>query len=150
MGHGVELLDDPVAQRMLGSTNPARLAYNWTDGTPRVVPIWFHWDGSLLHFGTHPQSPKIKALTASPEVAVTIDSIEFPWDVLLLRGSVAIEVHDDIVAAYASAAERYLGPEMAPGWLSQMKGQPMAEISFTPEWVTVLDFQTRFPSALAG
>lgn len=36
------LLNDPVAQRLLQSTNPARLAYVWKDGTPRVVPIWFH------------------------------------------------------------------------------------------------------------
>ena len=39
------LLDDPVAQTLLQSTIPARLAYSWTDGTPRVVPIWFHWTG---------------------------------------------------------------------------------------------------------
>jgi len=37
------LLDDPVAQELLRSTNLAKLAYVWTDGTPRVVPIWFEW-----------------------------------------------------------------------------------------------------------
>ena len=30
----VALLDDPVAQRLLQSPAPARLAYVWTDGTP--------------------------------------------------------------------------------------------------------------------
>ena len=39
------LLHHPVAQELLHSTNPARLAYSWHDGTPRVVPIWFHWTG---------------------------------------------------------------------------------------------------------
>ena len=39
------LLNDPIAQALLRSTIPARLAYSWTDGTPRVVPIWFHWTG---------------------------------------------------------------------------------------------------------
>jgi hypothetical protein len=39
------LLSEPVAQELLQSTTPARLAYVWRDGTPRVVPIWFHWDG---------------------------------------------------------------------------------------------------------
>ena len=33
------LLNHPVAQDLLHSTNPARLAYSWHDGTPRVVPI---------------------------------------------------------------------------------------------------------------
>ena len=37
----IALLNDPVARRLLNSTIPARLAYSWTDGTPRVVPIWF-------------------------------------------------------------------------------------------------------------
>jgi hypothetical protein len=34
------LLDDPSAQELLHATIPARLAYTWPDGTPRVVPIW--------------------------------------------------------------------------------------------------------------
>ena len=38
----LELLHDPVAEKLLGSTIPARLAYTWMDGTPRVVPVWFH------------------------------------------------------------------------------------------------------------
>jgi hypothetical protein len=35
---GPELLQDPVAQELLASRIPARLAYVWTDGTPRVSP----------------------------------------------------------------------------------------------------------------
>ena len=41
------LLEDPVAQKMLQSTLPARLAYTWSDGTPRVVPIWWPWLGRV-------------------------------------------------------------------------------------------------------
>ena len=41
--HGdLACLVDPVAQELLASAVPARLAYSWKDGTPRVVPIWFH------------------------------------------------------------------------------------------------------------
>jgi len=35
----LELLKDLVACTLLGSANPARLAYTWRDGSPRVVPI---------------------------------------------------------------------------------------------------------------
>lgn len=49
---GPELLEDPLAQEVLESRIPARLAYMWTDGTPRVVPIWFHWDGTDIVMGT--------------------------------------------------------------------------------------------------
>jgi len=51
------LLQAPVAQQLLQSRSPARLAYLWTDGTPRLVPIGFHWNGSELVFGTPPDSP---------------------------------------------------------------------------------------------
>ena len=49
----------PVAQQLLQSAIPARLAYTWHDGTPRVVPMWFHWTGEDLVMGappgTHPR-----------------------------------------------------------------------------------------------
>jgi hypothetical protein len=56
----VGLLNDPVAQRMLQSTVPARFAYNWSDGTPRVVPIGFHWNGAEIVLGTPTDAPKMK------------------------------------------------------------------------------------------
>lgn len=46
----VTLLNDPVAQKLLQAPIPAHLAYVWTDGTPRVVPIWFHWTGNEVVF----------------------------------------------------------------------------------------------------
>ena len=76
-------LADPVAQSLLSSTIPARLAYMWTDGTPRVVPIWFHWDGSQMVFGTPPLAPKLHALVDGAPVAITIDSDEWPYRVLM-------------------------------------------------------------------
>jgi len=35
-------------------------------------------------------------------------------------------------------------------WVHQLQGQPFARIRVTPEWANVIDFQTRFPSGLAG
>jgi hypothetical protein len=68
------LLNDPVAQELLHSTIPARLAYVWRDGTPRVVPIWFHWNGVEIVLGTPLQALKVEALVHHPQVALTIDS----------------------------------------------------------------------------
>ena len=42
------LITDPVAQELLRSPIPARFAYTWRDGAPRVIPIWFHWTGSAV------------------------------------------------------------------------------------------------------
>ncbi len=63
----VALLNDPVAQQLLESKNLAKLAYTWTDGSPRVLPIWFHWDGRQIVLGTPPAAPKMKALARNPE-----------------------------------------------------------------------------------
>jgi Pyridoxamine 5'-phosphate oxidase len=142
------LLTDPVAEALLTSVNPARLAYSWTDGSPRVVPIWFHWTGDQFVLGTPPKAPKLKALAADPQVALTIDDNAWPHKVLLVRGRADVELLDDVVPEYALSAARYFGPEQGPAWVTSLRGKPMARVAITPNWVGILDFQTRFPSAL--
>jgi pyridoxamine 5'-phosphate oxidase-like protein len=146
------LLNDPIAQELLASTIPARLAYVWPDGTPRVVPIWFHWNGRELVMATPPKAPKLKALAKNPKVSLTIDDNQFPHKVLLIRGTSRLEPIDGIVPEYALAADRYFGHEQGQAWVKQLRGMipSMVRIAVTPEWVGILDFQTRFPSALAG
>lgn len=146
----LSLLQHPASQELLQSKIPARLAYVWMDGTPRVVPIWFHWNGSELVMGTPPKAPKLKALAKNPKVALTIDSDVFPHKVLLIRGTARLKTVEGVVTEYAAAAERYFGPEQGQAWVSQMGKMvtSMVRVSVTPEWVGLLDFQTRFPSAL--
>ena len=146
------LLKDPVAQRLLQSTIPARLAYNWLDGTPRVVPIWFHWNGAEFVLGSPPRAPKLKALRANPKVALTIDSEVFPNDVLLVRGTAHVAMVEGIVPEYAASATRYFGEEQGKAWVTNLAAlgvTDMARITITPEWVGILDFRTRFPSAVS-
>lgn len=147
---GLELLDHPAAKEMLQSKIPARLAYVWTDGTPRVVPIWFHWNGREFVLGTPAKAPKLKALSRNPKVALTIDDNTFPHKVLLVRGTARIEPVEGVVPEYALAAERYFGPQQGKAWVAQLASMATenVRITITPEWVGLLDFQTRFPSAL--
>ncbi len=66
------LLDDPVAQRPLHSTELARLAYMGQDGLPRLIPMLFHGTGTeimlrpswvgLLDFQTRVPRPMAGAL----------------------------------------------------------------------------------------
>jgi hypothetical protein len=149
---GLDLLQHPTSQELLHSKIPARLAYVWTDGTPRVIPIWFHWNGSEFIMATPPRAPKLKALAKNPKVSLTIDDNTFPHKVLLIRGSARLESVDGIVPEYATAAERYFGPEQGKAWVNQLRTltSSMVRITIAPEWVGLLDFQTRFPSALAS
>jgi len=147
----VEMLGDPVAKALLESRQLARLAYTWSDGTPRVVPIWFHWNGDAIVMGTPVRAPKLKALRDRPDVAVTIDdSSAFPYRALLVRGTATVEMLDTVAPEYVAAARRYFGDEQGDAWVTPLQGQPMARVSVTPSWVTVLDFETRFPSALSA
>jgi hypothetical protein len=55
-----------------------------------------------------------------------------------------------IVPEYALAAERYFGEQQGESWVAQLASmiQDMVRVAITPECVGLLDFQTRFPSAL--
>jgi hypothetical protein len=144
------LLNDPVAERLLQSTIPARLAYTWHDGTPRVVPIGFHWNGTEIVLGTPPDAPKMQALHDGVKVALTIDSDTMPYKVLLVRGAVRTDTVDGIAPEYAAMTMRVLGEEQGPAWLETMRPicPRMSRIFIQPEWVGILDFETRFPSAV--
>jgi len=146
----LRLLDDPVARELLKSTLPARLAYTALDGAPHVVPIWFHWTGREFVLGSASKSPKVKALGKNSKVALTIDQDCFPPKVVLVRGTARVDVIDGVVPEYAKAARRYLGDEQGAGWEEQARGmfKQMARIAIKPEWVKILDFQTRFPKAI--
>jgi hypothetical protein len=146
----LSLLEHPASQEMLHSKIPARLAYVWMDGSPRVVPIWFHWNGREIVMASPPRAPKLKALAKNPKVAITIDNNEFPHKVLLVRGAARMETLKEIVPEYILAADRYFDPQTKKMWLDQLASmiQEMVRITVTPEWVGLLDFEQRFPSAL--
>ena len=148
----LELLQHPASKELLESKIPARLAYIWTDGTPRVIPIWFYWNGRELVMATPPKAPKLKALAKNPKVSLTIDDNTFPHKVLLIRGSARLQPVEGIVPEYIAAAERYFGREQGEAWIGQLRKMipSMVKITITPEWVGLLDFQTRFPSALSA
>ena len=143
----LSLLQHPVAQELLASDIPARLAYTWKDGTPRVIPIFFRWTGGELIVYSAPDAPKMKALRPGARVAVTIDTNEFPCRILMLRGSIAVRPPGG-AGEIAGIAERYLGGEMANGYATQfMTWWPDGNIiTIKPDWAAVIDYVERFPS----
>jgi hypothetical protein len=133
----VSLLNDPVAQQLLNAPILARLAYNW--------------NGREVVVGGPPDAPKVAALRARPDVAITIDDVQWPYQVLLLRGQAKVDLVDGVIPEYEASAHKYCGGEKRNAWVSQV-GQmvsQMARIAVRPTWVAILDFETRFPSALA-
>jgi hypothetical protein len=155
----LRLLESDLAQRLLTSTIPARLAYVSPDGTPRVVPTWFHWTGTELVMPTFIAAPhvrhaagRLRALRANSAVAVAIDTEGFPPEALSIRGTASVSEVAGVAPEYALAARRYLGEEGAAAYLASLDhpSTRMARIAVLPTWVGLIDFRTRLPDALGG
>jgi len=152
------LLETELAQALLVSTIPARMAYVSIDGTPRIAPTWFHWTGEEVVMVTFICAPhvtrparRLRDLRENPDVALSIDTEGFPPVSLTLRGKVKISVVAGVSPEYAVSAHRYLGEEAGP-YLTMLDAPitEMARIALRPSWVGLLDFRTRQPEALGG
>jgi hypothetical protein len=146
------VMEDPVGRRLLTSANPARLAYIALDGTPRVVPVAFLWNGESIVIGTVPGSAKVAALRADPAVALTIDTSPPAWppNVLLVRGTAEVSLVDGVFPEYVEAARKVTPAEEFAGWEAGVNAlyDQMARIDVTPTWATIHDFETRLPQAV--
>jgi hypothetical protein len=144
------LNDDPFAQQLLTSRLPARLAYIALDGTPRAIPIAFHFSGQAFVLATPDIAPKVAALQANPAVALTIDTDTQPPLALLVRGMATISFVDGVVPEYLEANRRMLPEEAWAGFEEQVTFlyDRMARIEITPTWAKMLDFQTRAPETV--
>jgi Pyridoxamine 5'-phosphate oxidase len=139
-----------AAGELLQTPDPARLAYNGIDGTPRVIPIGFFWNGEAVVVATHPTAPKFAALRARPRVAITIDTYS-PTRSLLLRGDAEVEVVDGVAPEYMQAAAKSSSGEELAAFEANVREtyDVMARISIVPDWARYFDFRTgRFPDFL--
>jgi hypothetical protein len=111
-----EELSAPGAQELLTTTAAAHLAYTGRDGTPRVIPIGFYWTGSQVIMATATTSPKVAALSARPDVAVSIDAGNTPGGAraLSIRGRAGVEIVDGVVEEYLAMARISMGPMRPP------------------------------------
>jgi len=107
-------LGQPGARELLESATLARLAYTGPDGLPRVIPIAFYWTGERIVVCTATTSPKVQALAARPDVAVTIDVGDTPAAAksLLVRGVATLETVDGVAGEYLEGAKKALDPDL--------------------------------------
>jgi hypothetical protein len=142
----LRLLEHQLARRLLVSKEMARLAYTALDGTPRVVPVMFHWDGDDVVVASFANAHKIAAIHRRPDVALTIDTTVHPPEILLIRGRAEITDVDGVVPEFVLANIRYGGEEFGRSRVAEVDhpGLKMHRIAIRPTWVGVLDFKTRF------
>ena len=146
-------LGHPGAQNLLASGTLLRLAYNGSDGFPRAIPIGFHWNGNRIVLCTAATAPKVKALSARPEVATTIDAGDTPAEAksLLVRGLASVDIVDGVPDEYLAASAKVLDGDQLTEFERQVRSlyDRMARISIEPVWARYFDFGAgRMPSFL--
>ena len=146
-----EILNRPTSQELL-ARDVTHLAYVATDGTPRTVPIAFAWNGSQIVMCTAKNAPKLRALSANPMVALTIDTEVHPPKILLIRGRAELDYVDGIPAEYLQATSSYeMTPEQRVEWEAEVRSlyyDGMVRIVVTPTWAKLIDFHETLPTAV--
>ena len=140
-------LDDPVVAALLAGPNLARLAYVGLDGRPRVVPIWFDYRDGGITMITGPKAEKARALAANGAVALTIDSSQPPYKVLLVQGDAKIEEVEGMAPEYPEIVRRYLGPA-TDAYLGQLRVKRQVRIRVDLRSWRIFDFVKRYPQSL--
>ena len=132
------------AQDLLASPSAAHLAYIGQDGTPRVIPVGFFWTGDQFVISTATTSPEVTALSARPDVALSIDTGNTPDQAraLSIRGRANVEIVDGVVEEYLAAARRTMDAEAAAQFEQHWREMydQMARIAITPRWVCFYGF----------
>lgn len=129
-------------ERFLARPVLARLATTSGD-RPRVLPMWFWWDGARVWMETNPEFPNARILRANPHAAVTIDETlgGLRFRAVVMRGTIdVIDGPDDLVAEtvrriYGKYLDADLEKEQAQGMLHG----PHVLLRFTPEHVVSWD-----------
>ena len=82
-------------------------------GIPQPSPVWFLWQNDHFVIYSQPNTPKIRAIRANPNVALNFNSSETGGNVAVFRGMAEIvgddtpaDANDDYVAKYTMPIER--------------------------------------------
>jgi nitroimidazol reductase NimA-like FMN-containing flavoprotein (pyridoxamine 5'-phosphate oxidase superfamily) len=104
-----EAMDRFLARRLI-----ARLATSDGD-RPRVLPMWFWWDGADVWMETSPTFANYRVIRRNPHAAVTIDEAlsGLAMRAVVMRGRVEIidAPLDQVMTTVRRIHERYLSPD---------------------------------------
>ena len=80
----------PDAVRLIDGRNFGHLSTLMPDGSPKVEPVWIGRDGDLILVATDAGTIKAQNIANDPRVALSITTVDNPYEQLLVRGSVVV------------------------------------------------------------
>lgn len=105
---------DPDVRTLATGRNFGALAYHRADGSIANHVMWVDADDDHLLINTEVHRGKFKAMTANPDVTVTIWDSENPYHYAEVRGTVVGSDDSDAARAHIDAlSQRYNGTEYA-------------------------------------
>jgi hypothetical protein len=119
-----------------------------------VIPIGFYWTGDRIVVCTVPTSPKVRALSSRPQVALTLDTGDRPETAksLLVRGLATVETVDGVADEYLAAAAKSMDAARLKEFEQSVRAlyTQMVRIAIEPRWARFYDFGAgRVPGFLA-
>jgi PPOX class probable F420-dependent enzyme len=96
-------------RRLLDAPNFAHLSTLMPDGSPKVEPVWVAREVDRVLIASDERTIKGRNMARDPRVALSIVSLDNPYEQALIRGRVA-EVRDDNALDYLDQmSQQYLG-----------------------------------------
>ena len=124
-------LDAPV-RALLEAPNFAHVGTIRKDGSPSVVPVWCHTDGDHVIVNSAEGRGWPTHLARDPRTAVTVMSLENPYEYAQITGRVADRTQEDGDEVIDFLARKYLGVDVYP-W--RQPGMQRVTIRIAPEHV---------------
>jgi len=81
------LLEAPSLIGFIGSAD--------TDGMPRTVPVWYRWDGKLIHITTASSSVWVNNLINDSRSSFCVAEHGPPYQAVVMRGRVQVDNKDE-------------------------------------------------------
>ena len=81
------LLEAPSLIGFIGSAD--------TDGLPRTVPVWYRWDGKVIHITTASSSVWVNNLINDSRSSFCVAEHGPPYQAVVMRGRVQVDNKDE-------------------------------------------------------
>ena len=127
------------ALERLGTEIPIWLTTVNGKGQPQTSPVWFWWDGDVVHVFSKPDTPKVRNLRENPRVSLHLQASDTADDdVVILEGLAEFDPEPPTAERFSEYVAKYRGLIDEYGWTpDSMLGEYSVGLRITPTRVRV-------------